>query len=272
MDSFDSFPAGNRRRDEVSSKERSAKTLVEAEGKNAVNRYTWRNSPLEGEYVPNIGMSFAESFYDTFYDNKGIRHYIEKILKAKAGKAIGIEFGGVGENLFSGFTSGFFVQSVGVTLIDHRDHEKTNEPFGKDSEINHKVLEGNIFDSSTYKSLNKILENKKVDLIMERMGRGLEFVPIEPYSVSRILEVWYELLNEGGVMFIQVPVEFNYLLKAWIKKIEEEFKDVIKIEYKIGYNDCNNSCSAFCLRKLAGAPNKLPLLDPRILKEIPKNN
>jgi len=104
------------------------------------------------------------------------------------------------------------------------------------------------------------------------MGQGLEFVPVEPYTISKILQIWYDLLREEGVMFVQTPVVFNNLLEVWVTKIKEEFKDIIEIEYQKGKKDAetNVPCGAFRLHKLPGAPKELPLLDPRIVKKIPK--
>lgn len=175
--------------------------------------------------------------------------------------------------MFRGFTPGFFTKSITVSLIDHRGWSSELARLSeRDKKINYEVLEGNIFDTETYKFLKQRLGSEKVDLIIERMGKGLEFVPIEPYTISKILQIWYNLLSEGGIMFSQTPVVFNNLLEIWIFKIQKEFKNIIEIEYQKGEKDDNGDtpCSAFRLRKLSGAPKELPLLDPRILRKIPK--
>ena len=160
-----------------------------------------------------------------------------------------------------------------VSLVDHRGEGlQLIEIKEKDNGIHHEVLEGNILDLATYESLNRWLNGEKVDLIIERMGAGFEFVPDEPYTVSRILQIWYNLLREKGIMFVQTPVVFNNLLETWVAKIQKEFKNVIEIKYQEGVSNTRprTTCSAFRLQKLPGAPKELPLLDPRTARKIQK--
>ncbi len=233
-----------------------------------LEHYTWIDSPLDSS---NEG-SFVNSFKDLLPKGEvSLRNYIETALKERKGSAIGVEFGGIGSRLFRGFTPDFFARSIAVSLLDHRGwaHQLARLEE-RDRKIHHEVLEGNVFDPKTYESLNRWLNGEKVDLVIERMGQGLEFVPVEPYTIGRILQTWYNLLREGGFMFVQTPVVFNNLLEAWVAKIKNEFKDVIEIEYQKGNKDDNVPCSAFRLRKLPGAPGELLLLDPKVVGKIPK--
>ena len=275
MNKFNAFPIGKERKEEIRETYKNA-TSFQTRGNREIfdsKHYTWIDSPLDG---PNIidGKSFGKSFgYLLPEGEASLRNYIETTLARRKSKAVGVEFGGIGSRLFSEFTPGFFAKSVGVSLLDHRGRtDQLARLTERDKKINHEVLECNIFDTETYNSLNKKLENKKVDLIIERMGKGLEFVPIEPYTVSRILQTWYDLLREEGVMFVQVPVVFNNLLETWVAKIKKELESVIEIEYQKGNSDAaiHGACSAFRLRKLPRAPSELPLLDPRTVRKIPR--
>ena len=219
--------------------------------------YSVLNSSLE---------SFTESFNRVIPEGD-IRKYIEHILESRKGRAIGIEFGGVGENLFRDFSGGFFQKTFGVTLVDHRPkHEKR---MGLRAYPTHQILVGDIFASETYKNLKSILGSMKVDFIIERMLGGMEFVPIEPYTVSKVLQEWYQLLSNGGIMLIQIPMVFDNLLLRWVRMLKEKYNDVLEVEYAQGLSDSNygkDGVSVFRLRKLPNAPETLPLLDPRTIQ------
>ena len=243
--------------------------------------YPYKDSSLQSHiFGPNL--YFSDSFKNLFENGEeGMKGYIQKTLEGKKGEAIGVEFGGPATNLFRSFDKGFFKRSIGVTLVDHRKDSR-KKPYPSNSPLvilneniindNHDVLEGDIFKQETYENLSKRLNGEKVDFIMERMEGGLRMVPSDPYTMGKILENWYELLNEGGIMFVQSPVVFNNLLEKWVDKIKSEFGNVIEVKYKKGTEDFTPACSAFRLRKLPGAPSKLPLLDISTVKETQMRN
>jgi hypothetical protein len=268
---FNSFPSGKERKAAVRDSEDATylyKKLVESETEEKPRVYKWINSPADGgEYVEGEGKPFAESFIGIIPNGEvSLSKYIEKSLYKKDGNAIGVEFGGVGSRLFSGFTPGFFDKSIGVSLVELRKNKDLIYSQEEDREINHEILIGNIFYHKTYELLNKSLGGAKIDLIISRMAGGLEFVPREPYAVSEILQIWYKLLSEEGIMFVQTPVFFNSLLIEWANKITREYKEVLEMQYKLGQHDANTYCSAFRIRKLPGAPLDLPLLHPKIVR------
>src|SRR3989344_3619327 len=243
MDKLDSFPIGKERKDTL---EQSRKKIdrFKKTGKDEIllqRRYSWVNSSVDGPDEID-GQPFRNSFRDILpKQERSLKDYIEKVLAKRKGEAIGIEFGGIGSRLFSDFTPGFFAKSVGVSLVDHREPEKLAIIQKGDEKINHELLEGDIFTDETYDRL------------------------------SKILQIWYKLLREGGIMLVQTPVEFNNLLTEWVTKIQKEYKDVIELEYQKGNNDRGDPCSAFRLRKLPGAPEELPLLNPRTVRLTPKS-
>ncbi|MFA6177886.1 MAG: hypothetical protein WC694_03290 [Candidatus Paceibacterota bacterium] len=265
MESSNPFPRGENRK-EINEYLKEQRDKFKSRGKGNEGHYDFTDSALDniGDYGEE--KPFLETFMYVIPDST-LQRYIEKTLEVRKGKAIGVEFGGTGSKLFSDFSPGFFAKSVAISLADHRSEHNLKEKIERDKRINHQLLIGDIFSPDTYKSLDKILDGEKVDLIIERMIKGLEFVPPDPYIVSKILNIWYNLLREGGVMFIQTPPIFNNLLETWVKKIRKEFEGKIEIKYKLGadYN-CTINSSAFRLNKLKGAPNKLPLLDTQTVK------
>jgi hypothetical protein len=267
---FDKFPIGKERKNILKiNKKRIAD--FEVQGKDKINNkehYHWINSHIDGPTAAEErgGEPFSHSFI-RILTGRNLKSYIQKTIETKRGEAIGVEFGGIGSNLFAGFSPGFFAKSFGVTLVDHRKPEELALQNAENEKIHHEVLIGDIFDEETYKSLNKKLAGAKVDFIVSRMAKGLEFVPMEPYTVSKILKIWYDLLNEGGIMLVQTPTTLNNLLKIWAEKIFEEFSGVIEIRYDLGWKDSDTNCSSFSLHKLPGAPKDLPLLDPKTVRK-----
>jgi len=243
--------------------------------------YLWLDSPLDkkDEFKSR---TFKESFQEILPEGeKSLRHYVEDVLKDKKGQAVGVEFGGIGVKLFDGFTKNFFKKSVGVSLIDHSDifgvqgtYIKTKDGFinlyKKHKKSNHEILEGDIFSQDTYHSLDKMLNGDKVDFIIERMAAGLEFIPEEPYTVSKILQTWYKLLSKNGIMLVEVPKVFNELLKKWADVLNKKYKKNFDFDYIIGKNE-NLSSSVFRLHKLSNTPTELPFLDPRTVQKTEKN-
>jgi len=268
MNDLEKFPTGKKRKEIIRENQEKIKHF-EVTGKEEINlnkHYTFVDSSLDN-YSTSKGVPFFESFYRVLpRSSENMTNYIQKFLKPKRGKAIGLEFGGIGSGVFHSFSPGVFAKSVGVTLVDHRDGEELAQSKKEDKKINHETLEGDIFDLKTYESLNKLLEGKKVDFIVSRMAKGLEFVPVEPYTVSKILKIWYELLAEEGIMFVQTPIAFNNLLKDWAEKIKKECKSLEISFFASGFCDVDG-CSSFRLRKLPGAPKELPLLDPRSVRK-----
>jgi hypothetical protein len=267
MHNKDIFPRGQQRKkvieefNEKSSNDRRKEVSTKIENR----EYTWLDSSMEMNSSNPFLDSFEESFEKVLpLDNTILKNYIENTLRNRKGKAIGVEFGGVGSKLFSEFTPGFFKQSVGITIFDHR---KNPEIPATSEQQSHTILEGDIFNPDTNIKLNSILKGEKIDLIVERMAAGLELFPHEPYMLSKLLNTWYELLNIGGVMFIQTPVALNNLTEKWITKIQSDFAGRLDVQFKRGLVNGGYPCSAVRIRKLFGAPEKIPLLTPEEVKE-----
>lgn len=265
------FPQGKERKDLLKNNGEVIRD-AQQEGQRMCDSHYYNNRDSHLEYKD---ASFAFFFRNVLPEGYNMRTYIESSLKEKQGKALGIEFGGVGQNLFRGFSEGFFKETFGVTLADHRKNLTMyiDKFKNKILDVNHNVIEGDMLSDNLYNNLEKKLKGRKVDLIVERMFKGIEFMPAEPYKLSKILGKWYEMLDENGIMFVQSPVVFNNLLDKWGEMLHEKYKDSIEFQYEKGIHDAgveNTGYSSFRLKKLQGASKELPFLDPRIVATIEK--
>ena len=260
-----SFPTGIERKELIRKAAEKAQEIIDQgkTGKEGVSKYGFKDSALDSG-----NGRFLDSFKNVLPEGeKELRAYIEKTLKAKKGKAVGIEFGGMGYNLFSSFQEGFFKKSMGVTLVN----DKSDDDIRTLSKIlpHHKVFEGNILAPSIAMSLEKELDGEKFDFITERLVGGFETMPPDPYLLSKIFQDWYRLLNEGGLMLIQTPVAFDGLMEKWVSVIKEKYPDVLDVQqFSSPYRDDNLPGSTFRLIKLPGSPETLPFLDPRTVRDI----
>jgi len=168
--------------------------------------YTLRDSPLEGH--PS---TFDGTFRRVLPEGEtSLRGYIEKELASRKGKAVGIEFGGPGRELFAGFSEGFFQKTAGVPLVDPR-RTVFSDAKAIDAERHHQIISGDILSEKTYERLNEWLDGDKADLILERMMAGWKNMPNEPFTVGKLFQRGYGLLGEGGLMFLEVPREWEPL-------------------------------------------------------------
>jgi len=253
----------------------SRKRLLDEAGKHTAEKVaplelSWgaANSPLKESPLYPRGWSFSNFFKEVVppeYEN--LQTYIEEALKGRRGNAVGIEFGGPGSELFAGFSEGFFKQTLGICLVDSRDL-MSPDPRPRDKARNHEVISGNMFDSATYETLNERLHGGRVDVIFERLLGGIDLVPREPHMIGSTLQNWYKLLNEGGVLFAQVPEDFSNFVYALQLKLRSE--NVKGLEISAARNKALSSFSSFALRlrKLQNAPGDLSLLDLRTTTAI----
>jgi len=263
------FPTGKKKRSELLALKReeiSAHTLKAKEDQKP--SFSWFNSPLNGSYE-----SLQATFDDVLTSDKhydfGLKDYIERALVQKKGRAVGIEFGGVGSSLFAGFSLHFFKKTAGVVLVDERTKSSNRGILQQDTSRKHDVIEGDVLSSGLYDSkIKNWLQGDKADLIIERMAKGLDLIPADPYTLSRIVGRWYGILADGGIMLIQVPIVFNKILTPWAEMLQSDFKDTLDVQYKLGIKDSEHPSSVIKIRKLAHAPEQLPLLDPRTIGKI----
>jgi hypothetical protein len=175
---FKDFPIGKKRKEVI---EQNKKQIADFKitGRDKILKekcYSWVDSPLDGgSSIPyeSRGQPFASSFEHVLppHYRSSLRKYIEQTLQKVKGKAVGVEFGGIGSNLSSGFTAGFFIKSIGVTLVDHRDPDELDFIQRRDKKINHQLLEGDIFSTDTYRFLDNLLGGGKSRSQFSDVGR-----------------------------------------------------------------------------------------------------
>lgn len=229
-------------------------------------QYSWLDSGLD-EYSSHFPMFETFEMVIPRVEGKphSIRAFVESALRDRAGRARGLELGGVGARLFRGFSEGFFSKTAGVTLVDERSPlEQATK-----TQSSHKVFECNIFSAELSQQLERYF-GTKIDFIIERMGKGMEYVPADPYIVGASLQTYYRMLSNEGIMLMQVPVTFRHLLPEWKKLLVSQG---IGFEYDDGgtLRDAQADCPiVFLLRKRPGSPLELPLLTPRQVHEAYK--
>jgi hypothetical protein len=288
-------PQGAERKELIEQKEKETRNQVRKERKyktwNHINTpLSVRNDPNDYREVVEIGDESDMSFEGTFIHvlpeaEDDLQKYIERNLADRKGQAVAIEFGGVGSALFAGFTPGFFKQTAGVVLVDNREKyhllpntgEKKVNPQDnhgpiaskeEDEARNHSVIEGNILSPRTYQKIDTWLNRKKVDLIIERLVGGITSIPDEPYTVAKTVSKWYEMLHDGGILLVQVPVALHDILPAWANMVREKYGDVLEVQIELELHQFEDALDLLRIRKLPGAPETLPLLDPRTVKKI----
>lgn len=213
--------------------------------------------------------TFEESFLNVLPEGqKDLCGYIERTLYLKKGKAIGIEFGGPGSRLFTGFSRGFFRKTAGIDIIGRHGTSNPVLRLGvaiKDTARNHKVMTGDILAPKTYNVLREWLGGNKPDLIIERMRGGFEENVYSKTVLFKTLERWYGFLNQEGLMFIQVPRIAHASFKEWVDMVQgQNYKNLLEVSYffpRQGADSSAQHLSAMRLRKLPGAPKRLPQLE-----------
>ena len=179
------------------------------------------------------------------YLKKTLRETMEHDLTA-------IEFGGPGSNLFSGFSPRFFRQTIGICLKDIRNENMKEE----DKNINHSIIEGDIINAQSRKLLIDEIKHKfgaqKTDLIISRMAGALDSLDKNGAILDRLIRDWYDLLNENGLMLIQIKYFYEQnifvLVKKWAEAIINKFPEI----------DISVSDYAIRLHKRKGSPDELP--------------
>ena len=264
-DMQEQFTTVKKRKQVVAEVKKSSSDFAARGEEGIYERYTWLDSDMDGSRIS----TFTNSFKEVLPTGQNIRQYVEKVLAERIRDAIGVEFGGVGSKLFGSFTKDFFKKTASVSLVDYRS--KADIDF--DKKRGHSVIVGDIMTDEVYGSLQDFLGGQKADFIIERMAKGLEFIPVEPYAVSQVLQRWYSMLHEGGIMFVQVPVELNPIFHAWVEMINNQYDGSgIEMKYSVGLADPRPPHSTVRICRLPGAPTELPVLSPREVRKILKSS
>lgn len=181
----------------------------------------------EGDRHPSLLVAYLKANYPELF---------------KQGELIALELGGMGSQLFYDlYRSGAFKKTGGATLLDTRS-EETKE---QDANINHDVLEANIFsltftDSEGnvhvgWEAVEKwVEENGRPHLIIERMVGG--YVPVteqvsREFTPNRLRLLflhalrWYKILADEGTLLLEIP--FN---ESDVKPMLDQLKPYVEIE------------------------------------------
>lgn len=194
------------------------------------------------------------------FGSTDMRAYVEDTL-APFEKRVGLELGGVGSNLFAGFSQGYFDTSAGVNLTDTRIHrvypQFSAQKIDSDNQRNHHVIPGNILDDITKERVLTWLNGAKAAFIVERMYAGIYSLPKEPFYMSQEVGFWYnDVLAQGGLIFAQVPHAFTPYIKQWEAYCKENHSTTVDVQVN-KYDEKN----VVRMHKLTNDP--LPLLNAR---------
>lgn len=262
------------RRLEFQKKKKGSKDDGLSEGSDSAFRRPWiyENSSLE-DGPESLGSSFSPEFKLVIPEGLSLRDYLMERLKNKMGKAVAIEFGGVGSRLFSDFGPGVFKKTAGVSLTDSRNMDLPVHGFypglvEEDEKRGHSVLTGDILNPATLNKVKDWLGADKADIIIEKMGAGLQNIPPDIRTLTKLLKFFYSLLASEGDILIKTPIAFNdnllndttakainyrvQIMTEWEQYVNEEFKGVLDVEW--------DRKSTLRITKLNGAPDELPML------------
>lgn len=91
---------------------------------------------------------------------------------------------------------------LAVSLEDLRSKEERE----RGNKLNIVQMTGDITKSGTWHKINKLLEGRKADLIMERALAGLNHLPYQAkFYAIMVNKVWKLLNPEGGMLLAEVP-------------------------------------------------------------------
>lgn len=228
-----------------------------------IPQYPWGSydSHLLPSHEAFIPTSYQECFVQALPENQQwLQSYIQDLKAAKVARTgdphvsfQGLDLFGQGTNLFGEFAPGTFTQTVANSLTDQRQPEH----ILRDRSINNTFVPGNYFDPATRQHITEALHHKKVDVIFLKAIAGRYSLPPNPFLLARELQTVWSMLEDEGVMFVQIPNEVHNLVQPWLNKITETGT----IEGQLG----ENMASGYFLRlnRHAGAPEQLPFLSRR---------
>lgn len=193
-----------------------------------------------------------------------LRDYLKESYKDKQDGVVLVEMGGPAKQLSKDVSEFLTIKKsigltlgIGITEADKRGLLSSNEAD------NHKIIVGDMFSSKTKSKLSKELNGEKVDVLIERMVGGLSMIPTDENWLYLNLNSWYELLNENGVMFVEVPFFSNFpkiredYIK-WIDQIKKTNGKTMEIQNFVSSTEYYKWKSFLRLKKLPGAPVNLP--------------
>lgn len=136
---------------------------------------------------------------------------------------------------------------IAVSLSDRRSKFRKQA----DRKLGIEQIAGDLMKSSTWNEIDKKLNGRKVDLIMERGELGLRYVPDSPKFLAIIVSKLWNLLSfENGTALLQLG---NCdVIKSWLNLLSERNIDA--------YFNVGISGSVLRIDKTLTSPAKLPFL------------
>lgn len=203
--------------------------------------------------------SFSDDFRPVVPGRHTLRSFVLEEFGSRRGELVGFELGGPGSRCFADFPKGFFRLTAGVTLVDLRGRDEKTQ----DRQRHHNVVAFDVSNPLLGQKLKNKLGISKAHFIIERMEGGLPDDIRDPYFLYQVGNNWYQLLETGGVMFIQCPRFIHKILPAWESKVNSAASGTLEACY---YRQGNEK-GVLRISKKDGAPESLPFLTPRELRD-----
>jgi hypothetical protein len=143
-------------------------------------------------------------------------------------------------------------KGISLSLCDLRSGRQKQ----KDKELGITQVTGDVTDSKTWSDLEKELNGRKANLIMERAVEGLDKLPVHAVFYASVLQKMWNMLDDEGVMLLQIPFlhtlsKAGIDIKAWVDTLGEN-----EIEVRIdGYSE---PTGVMFMQKSLSAPKNLP--------------
>jgi hypothetical protein len=138
---------------------------------------------------------------------------------------------------------------ISVSLEDLR----TDEEKERDSLLGITQITGDISKPTIWKEIDKALNGRKADLIIERGVGAVSNLPVHETFYGIMLQKMYNTLNENGIMLVQIPfpgkiTSTGISLTKWL-----EFMNKSGIETKFSPEDL-----AIMIKKGPSSPEAIP--------------
>jgi len=162
---------------------------------NGDDGYNWINN---GSYIASYEMSFSGVL-------KG--SHIWEFIKDRQNPVV-VDLMGPSEAISTLFMQVPNKENLGVAVS--LQDSRTKEEKKRDASLNVIQLEGDIMKSSTWSEIEKKLNGRKADLIMERGLCGFDCIPTDSNLYAILLrKAWRLLSRDNGVIMAWIPNGFG---------------------------------------------------------------
>lgn len=154
---------------------------------------------------------------------------------------------------------------LAVSYVDKRSDQKKIE----DEKLGIKQIAGDIMRAETWEKINKELDGKKADLVIERAVMGIEYIPKNAKLYAFLINKAYELLSDnGGVLLVQTPGEESLTksgvdIERWVEYLNKNnINAVCKLDERRA--DLPYKWRVLKIVKTPDSPKNLPFLPSKI--------